>query len=121
MRSARAQPAQLPIAAFAAIGVLVFATAAAPAQPKDTPPRRQIVEIRGMAFHPAVLEVQRGDTVIWINRDIVPHTATATGQSGWNTGPLLQGQSGRYVPHRKGEAEYACALHPTMLGQLIIR
>jgi len=114
-------PARFPIAALAAIGVLVFASAAAAPPPKATPPQRHIVEIRGMAFDPAVVEVQRGDTVVWINRDIVPHTATATRKSGWNTGPLLQGQSGRYVPHRKGEDPYSCTLHPTMLGKLIIR
>jgi plastocyanin len=74
-----------------------------------------------MAFHPEVLEVQRGDTVVWVNRDIVPHTATATRQSGWNTGPLLQGKSGHYVARHRGEDPYFCELHPTMLGKLIVR
>jgi len=73
-----------------------------------------------MAFHPAALEVQPGDTVVWINRDIVPHTATASGKSGWDTGRLLQGQSGRYVPRKRGEESYACGLHPTMQGRLIV-
>lgn len=113
MRSGGRQPARFRIAALAAIGVLVFASAAVVPQPKDTPPQRHVVQIRGMAFDPAVLEVQRGDTVVWINRDIVPHTATATRDSGWNTGPLLQGESGRYVARRKGEDPYACTLHPT--------
>ena len=45
-----------------------------------------------MAFHPEVLEVQRGDTVVWINRDIVPHTATATRKSGWDTGTAPSGK-----------------------------
>jgi plastocyanin len=79
------------------------------------------VEIRGMEFHPEVLEVGRGDTVTWINRDLVPHTATATGKGGWNTGPLSQGDSGRYVAHAPAEAPYVCELHPTMLGKLIVR
>lgn len=74
-----------------------------------------------MAFHPAVLRLGRGDTVVWINRDIVPHTATATGTSGWNTGPLPQGGRGEYVARREGADSYFCQLHPTMLGQLIVR
>ena len=74
-----------------------------------------------MAFHPETLELWRGDTVVWINRDIVPHTATATRKPGWNTGSLLQGESGRYVPRRKGEEPYFCLFHPTMLGKLIVR
>ncbi len=77
--------------------------------------------IHGMAFHPAVLEVQRGDTVLWINRDIVPHTATSTRKSGWNTGPLLQGKSGQYVARHTGEDSYFCQLHPVMLGKLVVR
>lgn len=74
-----------------------------------------------MAFHPEVLEVQLGDTVAWVNRDIVPHSSTATRKSGWNTGPLLQGKSGQYVASRRGEDSYFCELHPTMLGKLIVR
>ncbi len=121
MRSGRRQGARFPIAALGAIGVLLLGSATAQLPPNETPPQRHVVEIRGMAFHPAVLEVRRGDTIVWINRDIVPHTATATHRFGWTTGRLLQGASGRYVPRRKGEDPYLCELHPTMLGKLIIR
>jgi plastocyanin len=78
------------------------------------------VEIRGMAFQPTVLEVAPGDTVVWINRDIVPHTATAGGRYPWDTGILAQGDSGRYVPSRSGESAYSCTLHPTMQGKLTV-
>ena len=74
-----------------------------------------------MAFHPEVLQVQRGDTVVWINRDIVPHTATATRHAGWDTGPLLQGKSAQYVARHAGEDPYFCQLHPVMLGKLTVR
>jgi plastocyanin len=100
---------------------LVVTGAAIAPRPSEPVPRRHVVEIRGMAFHPAVLEVRRGDTVVWINRDIVPHTATATRKPGWNTGPLPQGKSGRYVANRRGEDSYVCELHPTMLGKLVVR
>jgi plastocyanin len=110
----------LPVAALAAVGVLVFTGASSP-RPSEPVPHRHVVEIRGMAFHPAVLEVRRGDTIVWVNRDIVPHTATAARKPGWNTGPLLQGKSGRYVANRRGEDSYACELHPTMLGTLVVR
>jgi plastocyanin len=83
-------------------------------------PKTHTVEIRGMEFHPAVLTVAVGDTVVWINRDIVPHTATAGGATKWDTGQLLQGQTGRYVANRAGVARYRCTFHPTMLGKLIV-
>ena len=113
--------AGLPIAALAAIGVLALAGATAPSRPAEPIPRRHVVEIRGMAFHPEVLKVRRGDTVVWINRDIVPHTATATRKSGWDTGTLVQGESGQYVASHEGEDPYSCKLHPVMLGKLIVR
>jgi len=84
------------------------------------PPITHTVEIRGMEFHPADLTVAVGDTIVWINRDIVPHTATGTRRK-WDSGQLQQGDSGRYVPRRAGRAPYTCTLHPTMQGMLIIR
>ena len=119
MKSGGRRLAGLPIAALAAIGVLTLAAAGlSPAAPR---PQRHVIEIQGMAFHPAELQIDRGDTVGWINRDIVPHTATSTGKPAWDTGTLGQGASGQYVPRHKGEEPYFCKFHPVMLGKLIIR
>lgn len=74
-----------------------------------------------MAFHPAVLEVALGDTVLWVNRDVVPHTATAAGPSGWDTGTLVAGDRARIVAASRGPRPYVCTLHPTMRGTLIVR
>ena len=86
-----------------------------------TTPRTHTVEIRGMEFHPAELTVAPGDTIVWINRDIVPHSATAGGKGGWDTGVLTQGAAGRFVASRSGSVAYVCSLHPTMHGKLIVR
>jgi len=117
----RRRAAGFPAAALAAVGVLIVTGAAISPRRSEPVPHRHLVEIRGMAFHPAVLEVRRGDTVVWVNRDMVPHTATATRKPGWTTGPLLQGKSGQYVANRRGKDSYACELHPTMLGKLVVR
>ncbi|HLQ69693.1 MAG TPA: cupredoxin family copper-binding protein [Gemmatimonadales bacterium] len=101
----------LPLAAFAAGGG---------GGGRARPSRAHAIEIHGMAFHPASLNVSVGDTVVWINRDIVPHTATGRGRRQWDSGQLQQGDSGRYVPRRSGRAPYTCTLHPTMKGLLII-
>ena len=81
-----------------------------------SPPRTHTVEIRGMEFHPAALTVSVGDTIVWINRDIVPHTATA---GDWDTGLLARGQSGHVVAQHTGQLRYVCSLHPTMRGTLV--
>lgn len=81
--------------------------------------RRHTIEIRAMAFHPDTLTIQPGDTVVWINHDIVPHTATSAGK--WDTGTLTQRATGRYVAGRSGRLTYVCTLHPTMRGTLIVK
>jgi plastocyanin len=104
-----------------AMGVVAFAGAmAAPRSPAPVL-RSHLIEIRGMAFQPAELTVMRGDTVVWINRDIVPHTATASGKRGWDTGTLNQAERGRVVLRNAGTVHYVCQLHPTMRGTLIVR
>jgi plastocyanin len=89
--------------------------------PESVTPRRHVVEIQGMAFKPGVLEVNRGDTVAWVNRDMVPHTATAIGKPAWSTRTLLQDQSGELVATDSGTIPYFCELHPVMTGKLIVR
>ncbi|HEX6939058.1 MAG TPA: cupredoxin family copper-binding protein [Longimicrobiales bacterium] len=83
-------------------------------------PRRHVVEVRGFEFRPQTLEVAVGDTVVWVNRDLVPHTATATDES-WDSGPFGKDGSWSYVPSEPGEQEYLCALHPVMKGRLIVK
>lgn len=117
-RSLRGRPR---IAAAAAI--LGFALVSVAALPQGQPhaARRHVVEISGVAFHPEVLEVGWGDTVVWINQDLVPHTATAEGAAAWTTAALATGDSGQFIPHRAGEYRYVCKFHPTMHGKLIVR
>ena len=85
-------------------------------------PRRHLVEIRGMAFEPARLSARPGDSVIWVNHDIVPHTATAKGAGGpsWDTGVLPPDSVGRFVTQRPGLVAYICKLHPTMRAEIVI-
>lgn len=84
-------------------------------------PTAHTVEIRGMRFVPAVLTIAPGDTVVWINRDIVPHTATATRGNGFDTGLIAHDSTARYVATRAGRIRYSCTYHPTMHGSLVIQ
>jgi plastocyanin len=96
------------------VALVLFASIAG----SGSPPRTHTVEIRGMEFHPAAITVSVGDTIVWVNRDIVPHTST-TGD--WDTGLLTQGQSGRVVARHAGSLRYVCRWHPTMRGTLVTR
>lgn len=39
-----------------------------------------VVVIEGMAYQPAAITVKPGDTIVWRNRDLVPHTVTGAAQ-----------------------------------------
>jgi len=102
---------------------LVLGLVAAPLQPAPTnqPAERRTftVLIKGFQFVPETLEVQSGDTVIWKNEDIVPHTATA--KSVFDSKEIGPGKSWTTVVKQKGKHPYICTYHPTMHGELVVK
>lgn len=77
------------------------------------------VEITGMAFAPAALSVAPGDSIRWTNRDLVPHTATATDQS-WTSPPLKKGESFTLEVTKGMTGTYKCRFHPSMKGTITV-
>jgi plastocyanin len=77
------------------------------------------VLIEGMKFVPQEIEVQKGDTIIWDNKDIVPHTATA--KKVFDSGSLAPGKSFRYMVQAKADVSYVCLFHPTMTGKIKVK
>src|SRR5689334_5925848 len=76
------------------------------------------VTIDKLAFAPAEVNAKVGDTVEWVNKDALAHTATAS-NGDWNvvTGP---NQSGRVVLKKVGAVDYFCKYHPNMKGRVIV-
>ena len=66
------------------------------------------------------ITVKAGETVVWVNKDIVVHTATATDKS-WDSGEIAAKSRGITIARRKGEQDFICLLHPSMKGKLIVR
>ena len=91
----------------------------APAPALAAGPRIHTVVMEGVRFVPGTLEVQRGDTVEWVNRDVVPHTATAAG--GFDSGSIAPNARWKRVMGRAGTLPYVCTFHPTMKGTLQVR
>ena len=75
--------------------------------------------IAGASFSPADLTVKAGETVVWVNKDLLAHTATAKDGS-FNSTAIPPGQSWRFVAKAKGEFPYTCSFHP-MNGRLTVR
>ncbi len=78
-----------------------------------------VVEIHDMAFEPAVVGARPGDTLVWVNRDIFPHTVTAA-DSSWSSPPLGPGERWRLVAEAGSAGAYGCRFHPTMEGQITL-
>lgn len=81
-------------------------------------PTTHTIEIRRMAFHPAELRVRAGDTVVWMNRDVVPHNIADP--AAWTSPTLDEGERWELVVEDSGALDYICNLHPVMEGRLIV-
>jgi plastocyanin len=77
----------------------------------------QGVSIAGFAFSPGTVTVTEGDTVTWTNDDQVPHTATG---DGFDTESIDGGQTASITFDTAGTYAYACAIHPTMTGTVVV-
>ncbi|MEO6903018.1 MAG: plastocyanin/azurin family copper-binding protein [Bacteroidia bacterium] len=80
-------------------------------------PKRHIVEIKDMKFQPENLNVHKGDTVIWINKDIVAHDVTQENKA-WASTPIASDSSWKKVITRSDA--YYCSIHVIMNGKLTV-
>ena len=76
------------------------------------------VEIKQMKFVPQELELQKGDTVVFINRDLLTHDVTETPGKAWTSSPLSPNASWTMVAEKT--SDYYCSIHPVMKGRLIV-
>lgn len=82
-------------------------------------PTTHVITIENMRFNPDVLTVHRGDRVVWINKDLFPHTATAETKA-FDSRSIEPNASWTYVARKAGEYAYVCSLHPTMKARLTV-
>ena len=85
----------------------------------DAAPVVHTVTIDGFEFHPPEVTVGKGDVVVWVNKDPVPHTATSKGAA-LDSGSIAASGSFRFTATRAGRFDYVCTLHPTMKGVLVV-
>src|SRR5678815_4741379 len=87
----------------------VFLLNSCATETEKTIPKVHTVEIKQMKFQPAELVVQKGDTVVWINNDIVPHDVTEESSKAWTSSLLPVGQSWSLVVNQS--SDYYCSIH----------
>ena len=76
------------------------------------------VMIDKLVFQPAEVQAKVGDTIVWDNRDVMAHTATASDKS-WDV-TIAPGKSGRLTLTRAGSVDYFCRFHPNMKSRIVV-
>jgi plastocyanin len=97
---------------------LVLAGAAGASASAPAPANIQIV-IDQFAFTKPEVRARVGDTIEWINKDIVDHTSTEKKSSAWNV-TLATGKSAKVTMKTGGTFDYFCRLHPNMTARLLV-
>ena len=83
-------------------------------------PKTHTVTMEHMRFQPEILTVARGDTIVWINKDLVPHTTTSE-TGGFDSQVVQTEKSWRFTARKKGQFPYICTFHPTMTAMLRVK
>jgi plastocyanin len=71
-----------------------------------------------MKYSPAELTIARGDSVEWINQDLVPHTVT---DEQVDSGLLSAGADWTRTFETQGDYNYRCLVHPEMRGSIHVK
>ena len=97
----------LPIAAALVLGASVSAPAATIQ-----------ISMENLEIMAAEASVRVGDTIEWINKDVLAHTATA--RNGDFDVMLPPKKTGTLVVKKAGTFEYYCRFHPNMKATLTV-
>jgi plastocyanin len=102
--------AALSVASLAPTGLAVAEAAAAP--------RVHTIYIDKMRFGPVPQGIRQGDVILWVNKDLFRHTATA--RDGSFNVDLQPGKSGRTPIRKAGATHFFCKYHLAMKGVLVV-
>lgn len=110
-----------PVASAPQAGAAGDSADGAKAAAGDTAPGPEFAaSIQQLAYAPARIEVSAGTTIVWTNRDPVPHTVTAE-DGRWDSGLIQPGATWRRTFDRPGTYPFLCTPHPFMKGVVVVR
>ena len=80
------------------------------------------IGIDNFVFNPAAITVSAGTTIVWTNRDDIPHTVTdAAHPPGFRSAALDTDDSFSFTFMKPGTYRYFCSLHPHMQGTVVVQ
>ena len=78
-----------------------------------------MVEIKGFSFQPSTVTIKKGETVSWVNQDMVGHSVTADDNK-WDTGVFEKGEVKSITFDTAGTFTYHCTPHSNMKATIIV-
>jgi plastocyanin len=102
---------------FVLVAIVVTAASLSAAAVAPPAPKTIQIAITDVAFARPKVEAKVGDTIEWVNNDIVDHTATVKGQ--WDV-VIPAGQKGHILLKKAGTLAYYCRFHPNMKATLVV-
>ena len=109
MKSAR----RCPLYAASAAALLLAISPAAAA------PHSYTIVIDKLKFGPIPAQLHKGDTILWVNKDLLRHSATAADHS--FDVDLQSGKAGKILLKKAGTIPFTCRFHPGMRGVLKVK
>ncbi|TAM81979.1 MAG: amicyanin [Acidobacteria bacterium] len=99
--------------------LLGAATRVRPALGETSNPHSIVVKIDNFSFGSGTLTVSAGTTIIWINRDDVPHTVVSTDKV-FSSSVLDTDDKFSFTFTKPGTYPYYCSVHPKMTGKVVV-
>ena len=97
--------------------LLIFVSACSPSPGKQS--KSYTIEIKQMKFVPDEIVLQKGDTVVFVNHDLLTHDITELSAKTWTSSPLPPNSSWSMIIEKT--SDYYCSIHPVMKGKLIVQ
>ncbi len=77
------------------------------------------ITIDKLVYSPAEVTAKVGDTIEWVNKDVLAHTATAKTGDNWNV-VIAPKKAGQLVLKKAGAVDYFCTYHPNMKARIVV-
>ncbi len=100
-------PSNLPTSTNVGVGIIATVHAT-----------RDTVIIKMMKFIPDTIEVREGDTLVFVNKDMVAHDVTEKDRA-WNSPKIEIGESWEMIA--KESVNYFCSIHVVMTGRISVK
>ena len=109
------------LATSVSFGVLLSILAAAPARSANASTKPAVeISVDNFTFGPAEITVPANSTITWVNHDDVPHVIAST-DGLFRSKALDTDDKFSFTFARPGTYAYFCAMHPRMVGKVVVK